>query len=153
MLCVNTRVMVSTMKIRTYEELSKYKTFKDRFDYLALDGRVASNIFGFDRYLNQVFYKSDKWRKIRDIVILRDNGCDLGVAGYDIYGKVIIHHMNPLNQDDIVKQTDYLLNPNYLICTSHNSHNAIHYGSFELIDKEIIERAPNDTCPWKTIKV
>lgn len=153
MLCANTLAMVSTMKIRTYEELSKYKTFKDRFDYLALDGRVASNTFGFDRYLNQVFYKSDKWRKIRDIVILRDNGCDLGVAGYDIYGKVIIHHMNPLNQDDIVKQTDYLLNPNYLICTSHNSHNAIHYGSFEMIDKEPIERVPNDTCPWKTIKV
>ena len=134
---------------RTYEELSKLKTFKERFEYLQLDGRVASDTFGFDRYLNQQFYKSDKWRKIRDIVILRDNGCDLGVKGYDIHGKLYIHHMNPLNQDDILNQTDYLLNPNYLICTSHNTHNAIHYGSYELVNKEPIERVPNDTCPWK----
>lgn len=134
--------------IRTYEELSKCRTFEERFEYLKLNGQVGSDTFGFDRYLNQKFYKSDRWKRIRDIVILRDNGCDLGVSGYDIYGKVIIHHMNPLNQDDIVNQTDYLLNPNYLICTSHNTHNAIHYGSSELFQTEV-ERRPNDTCPWR----
>ena len=152
MLCVSILVLVKYM-IRTYEEISKCRTFKERFEYLKLDGKVAHDTFGFDRYMNQYFYKSDRWKRVRDIVILRDDGCDLGVKGYDIHGKVIIHHMNPLNLDDIVNETEYLLNPNYLICTSHETHNAIHYGSYEMINKEPIERVPNDTCPWKMIKV
>ena len=138
-------------KIRTYSELSKLATFKDRYNYLRLDGFVGEETFGFDRYLNQLFYTSQKWRSIRDFVIIRDNGCDLGVDGYEIYGKIIIHHMNPITVSDIINETEYLLDPEFLISTMHNTHNAIHYGDENLLITGPIERKPNDTCPWKKI--
>lgn len=136
--------------IRTYSELSKLETFEERFKYLQLsDGRVGDDTFGFDRYLNQQFYKTAEWRRLRDQLILRDDGCDLGVDGYRIYGRVIIHHMNPITKDDILRQTDYLTNPEYLICTAHNTHNAIHYGDESLLIMGPVERTKNDTCLWK----
>lgn len=136
--------------LRTYSELCKLQTFKERFKYLQLsDGRVGEDTFGFERYLNQQFYKTREWKRLRDELILRDNGCDLGVDGYDIYGRVIIHHMNPITKDDILNRTDYLMNPEFLICTTHNTHNAIHYGDESLLIPEPVERTKNDTCPWK----
>ena len=137
------------MNIRTYSELSKLKTFKDRFTYLRLNGFVGKETFGFDRYLNQVFYKSAKWRSIRDFVIVRDNGCDLGVEGREIYGKIIIHHMNPITIQDIEQESDFLLDPEFLISTVHETHNAIHYGDENLLILAPIERKQNDTCPWR----
>lgn len=135
--------------IRTYSELIKLKTFKDRFEYLKLDGIVGEETFGFDRYMNQIFYKSREWTSVRRAVIIRDNGCDLGVEGYEIYGKILIHHMNPINLSDIVHKTDELLNPDYLITTVLSTHNAIHYGDASLLPALPIERRANDTCPWK----
>lgn len=136
--------------MRTYSELIKLPTFEERFMYLKLDGVVADSTFGFDRYLNQNFYTSQQWRKLRDEIIIRDNGCDLGVDGYPIYGKILIHHINPINQKDILQHSDYLLNPEYLICTTYDTHNAIHYGDMSQIPyKESVERKPNDTCPWR----
>jgi hypothetical protein len=135
--------------IRTYTELSKLPTFKDRYRYLRLNGAVGQDTFGFDRYLNQGFYKSKEWKNIRDQVIVRDNGCDLGVEGYDIHARIYIHHMNPILPKDIVDQTEFLLNPEYLICVTHNTHNAIHYGDESLLVTEPVVRTPNDTCPWK----
>lgn len=135
--------------IRTYSELIKLKTFKDRFEYLKLDGIVGEETFGFDRYINQIFYKSREWTSVRQSVIIRDNGCDLGVEGYEIHGKILIHHMNPINLSDIVHKTDELLNPDYLITTVLSTHNAIHYGDASLLPVLPIERRANDTCPWK----
>lgn len=135
--------------IRTYSELILLPTFEERFEYLRLDGRVGEDTFGFDRYLNQLFYRSYEWRKIRDYVIVRDNACDLGVEGYDIYEKVLIHHMNPITARDIANRTELLLNPEYLICVTHSTHNAIHYGDANLISKAPVVRTKNDTCPWK----
>ena len=137
------------MSIRTYSELSKLLTFEERFRYLSLDGKVGEETFGFDRYLNQMFYRSQKWKAVRDYVIVRDNGCDLGVEGYEIHGRIIIHHMNPITIRDIEKESDFLLDPEYLITTVHNTHNAIHYGDENLLIKAPIERSKNDTCPWK----
>lgn len=138
-----------SMKIKTYSELILLPTFSERFEYLRLNGQVGQDTFGFDRYLNQVFYRSYEWRKIRDYVIIRDNACDLGLSGCDIYGKVLIHHMNPINVKDIQARSKFLLDPEYLICTTHDTHNAIHYGDENLIIKTPIERTKNDTCPWK----
>ena len=139
-----------SMKIRTYEELSKLKTFKERYEYLKLDGVVGEETFGFDRYLNQKFYKyDDDWKRVRDEVIIRDNGCDLGIEGREIFGRAIVHHMNPLTKDDILNRTQYLLDPNYLITTIKSTHDAIHYGSEDLLMKDPIMRSKNDTCPWK----
>ena len=135
--------------IRTYSELIKLKTFKDRFEYLKLDGIVGEETFGFDRYMNQIFYKSREWTSVRRAVIIRDNGCDLGVEGYEIHGKILIHHMNPINLSDIVHKTDELLNPDYLITTVLSTHNAIHYGDASLLPALPIERRADDTCPWK----
>lgn len=137
------------MNIRTYSELITLPTFEERFEYLQLNGAVGEETFGFDRYLNQVFYRSRRWKLIRDSIIIRDNGCDLGVEGYDIYGKIIIHHMNPLSIRDIEHESDYLLNPEFLISTTHNTHNAIHYGDQNLLITAPVERRKNDTCPWK----
>ena len=125
--------------IRTYYELIKLKTFKDRFEYLKLDGIVGEETFGFDRYMNQIFYKSREWTSVRRAVIIRDNGCDLGVEGYEIHGKILIHHMNPINLSDIVHKTDELLNPDYLITTVLSTHNAIHYGDASLLPALPIE--------------
>lgn len=136
--------------IRTYSELSKLKTFKERYEYLRLeDGCVGKDTFGYDRYLNQHFYKTVEWKRLRDQLIIRDNGCDLGIDGYRIYGRIIIHHMNPITKDDILGRSEYLMNPEYLICTTHNTHNAIHYGDSSLLITAPVERAKNDTCPWK----
>ena len=140
-----------TMKtIRTYSELSKLPTFQERFDYLKLNGQVGKDTFGFDRIFNQQFYRSREWKRIRDEVILRDNGCDLGVEDHVIYGKrIIIHHMNPITLRDIEEGSPLLFDPEYLITTIHRTHNAIHYGDENLLPKDPIERKPNDTCPWK----
>ena len=135
------------MEIRTYNELMQFRTFDERYDYLKLNGRVADLTFGFDRYINQVFYKSPIWLKRRDDIIVRDLGCDLGLKGYEIYKTIIIHHMNPICVEDIRDRTDYLLNPNYLITTCLNTHNAIHYGKQS--PNIITERRRGDTCPWK----
>lgn len=139
-----------TNEVRTYTNLSKIKDFMDRFEYLSLKGVVAEETFGFDRYLNQRFYRSREWRQLRSKIIVRDNGCDLGVPGHEIFDHIFIHHMNPLKLDDIVNSTDYLLNPEYLICVSRTTHNAIHFGDKSLIaSSELVERKPNDTCPWR----
>lgn len=140
---------MKTNKIRRYSELVKLKTYEERFEYLKLGGVVGQDTFGFDRIFNQQFYKSKEWKKVRDAVILRDNGCDLGIEGRDIYGRAIIHHMNPIDLKDIQDATEYLLNPEYLITTIHGTHNAIHYGDANLLIKDPIERRANDTCPWK----
>ena len=137
------------MKFRTYSELVKLPTFEERFQYLRLNGKVGEDTFGFDRYLNQIFYRSAEWKRIRDIVIMRDNGCDLGVEGYEIHGRILFHHMNPISRRDIEIMSDILLNPEYLICTVHNTHNAIHYGDENLLIKAPVERKPYDTCPWR----
>lgn len=123
-------------------------TFEERFDYLKLDGRVGEDIFGFDRYINQRFYRSEEWRSIRDFVITRDLGCDLGISDREIRGRMIIHHMNPIRKHDIVNKTKYLLDPEYLITTVDNTHRAIHYGVSTSLREVPIERKPNDTCPW-----
>lgn len=133
--------------IRTYQELTQLKTFDERFDYLKLNGQVSKLTFGVDRYLNQIFYKSEEWLYVRAKVIARDLGCDLGVKGYDIYKHIIIHHMNPITVDDVLDRTDKLLNPDYLITTSLRTHNGIHYGKCST--NIITERHIGDTCPWK----
>lgn len=136
--------------MRTYSELILLPTFEERFEYLRLTGKIGDDTFGFDRYINQKFYRSKEWKRIRDQVILRDDGCDLGIGDRPIFGNVIIHHMNPISLSDIVDATEYLLSPDYLICVSLETHNAIHYGDEEkLIRTKPTERKPNDTCPWK----
>lgn len=135
--------------IRTYSELSKLSTFEERFQYLKLGGSVGESTFGFDRYLNQIFYKSKLWKRIRDEVIFRDGGCDLGVNGREIFGSVIIHHMNPITIKDIEADSKFLTDPEYLITTTHSTHNAIHYSDEKLLMTGPIERTKNDTCPWR----
>ena len=137
------------MIIRTYSELLKLKTFEERYRYLRLNGKVGEETFGFDRWLNQRFYKDPEWLSIRDKVIIRDNGCDLGIEDRIIYGKILIHHMNPITKEDILRRSDFLLNPDYLICTVKNTHDAIHYGDDSLLINEFVERSRNDTCPWR----
>ena len=137
------------MSIKTYSELIKLPTFEERYRYLRLSGFVGEETFGFDRYLNQVFYRSQKWKSIRDHIIVRDNGCDLAMEGHEIYGKIIIHHMNPITAKDIEHESDYLLDPEFLITTMHNTHNAIHYGDESLLITAPIVRTRNDTCPWR----
>lgn len=136
-------------KIRRYSELILLPSFEERFEYLKLGGEVGAETFGFDRYQNQAFYNSQEWKSVRDKVIIRDNGCDLGIVGREIGRRVIIHHMNPITVEDIRFATDALLNPEFLICVSHETHNAIHYSDAELLLKDFIPRSPNDTCPWK----
>ena len=144
-------LMTATKKssIKTYSELIKLPTFEERFKYLRLDGVVGDETFGFDRYLNQIFYRSQKWKSIKNKVIVRDLGRDLGVEGYEIYGRIIVHHMNPIDTNDIRWESDFLIDPEYLICTTHNTHNAIHYGDESLLIKAPVERTKYDTCPWK----
>lgn len=136
--------------IRTYSELMKLSTFEERYEYLRLGGKVGEDTFGFDRYLNQIFYKSPEWLRVRNYVITRDGGCDLAMPGREIReAKILIHHMNPITKEDILNRSDYLLNPEYLICTIKNTHDAIHYGDSELLYKDPVERSKNDTCPWR----
>ena len=125
------------------------RTFEERYEYLKLGGSVGKDTFGFDRYVNQRFYQSREWKSIRNEIIVRDNGCDLGVEGYEIHGRIYIHHMNPILLKDIRDATEFLMDPEYLITTTHRTHNAIHYGDASLLVLEPIERTPNDTCPWK----
>lgn len=135
--------------IRTYSELIRLNTFEERFNYLKLDGRVGEETFGFDRYLNQIFYTSDEWRSIRDYVITRDKGCDLAMPDREIEGIILVHHMNPISKEDILSRNKIILDPEFLICTIKNTHDAIHYGDEDLLIIGPVERRPNDTCPWK----
>ncbi len=140
------------MKIRTYSELIRLSSFEDRFFYLKLNGKIGSETFGFDRWINQTFYTSDEWKTLRNEIIVRDNGCDLGINNFEIEGSILVHHMNPISIDDIVDFSEYLMNPEYLISCSLSTHNAIHFGNeklLRLIPVYPIERRPNDTCPWK----
>lgn len=136
--------------IRTYSELSKLKTFRERYEYLKLDGTVGEETFGFDRYINQMFYKSEEWKRIRNYVITRDNGCDLGIQDRKIVDSVIlVHHMNPITKEDIINKNEILLDPEYLITTIKPTHDAIHYGYESLLAEDLVIRSKNDTCPWK----
>lgn len=138
-----------TMSIKCYSELALLPTFQARYQYLRLNGAVGKETFGFDRYMNQFFYRSPEWRRVRDFVITRDEGCDLGIQGQEIFGRIIIHHMNPISPEDIRDRSDFLLDPEYLITTIHNTHLAIHYGDEHQLLQEPVVRRPNDTCPWK----
>jgi len=135
--------------MRTYRELSRLKTFDERFEYLKLNGFVGEETFGYDRYLNQTLYKSPEWRSLRRDIIIRDNGCDLGLEGYDIQGMIIVHHMNPISIDDLKTFSGDVVNPEYLICVSSLTHKAIHYSNKDLLPNLPVDRKPGDTCPWK----
>lgn len=137
-----------TMRIRTYSELSKLKTFEERFRYLALRGEVGNATFGFDRYINQMFYASAEWKRTRQEVILRDNGCDLGVEGYEIHDRLYVHHMNPMEPEDVFDGNLSILDPEFLITTTHTTHNAIHYGDERQLPKKFVERKRGDTKLW-----
>lgn len=134
--------------IRTYSELKRIETFEDRYKYLALRGNVGQSTFGFDRYINQQFYTSRSWRDIRRHIVLRDNGCDLGIDGYDIHSQLIIHHMNPITVDDISHGDPSIIDPEFLITTTHQTHNAIHYGDERLLPRPLVERKTGDTRLW-----
>ena len=134
---------------RTYSELITFPTFEERFEYLKLGGKVGEETFGFDRYLNQVFYKSPEWLEARDYVIIRDNGCDLAMEDREIKTRILVHHMNPIRKEDILKRSKYLFDPEYLVCTIKSTHDAIHYGDGSLLTFAPVERKPNDTCPWR----
>jgi hypothetical protein len=136
------------MRARTYSELRRLDTFEDRYEYLKLGGSVGYSTFGFDRHLNQSFYNSSEWRSVRQFVIIRDNGCDLGVPGYEINGALLIHHINPMNVDDIISHEEWILEPEYLITTTQATHNAIHYGDKSLLARPFVERKPGDTKLW-----
>lgn len=136
------------MRIRSYSELRTWDTFDDRFDYLKLGGTVGHSTFGFDRYVNQQFYASLEWKRVRSFVIVRDNGCDLGVPGYEIQRELLVHHINPMVVADLHNEEDWIINPEYLITTTHTTHNAIHYGDKSLLPKTVLERLPNDTKLW-----
>ena len=135
--------------LRTYSELILLPTFVDRFEFLRLNGRVGEETFGWERYINQEFYHSQEWHQIRDYVIIRDNGCDLAFDGYFIRSRIHIHHMNPVTTQDIMKRSRLVLDPQYLVCVSLDTHNAIHYGDASKLRQEPVIRRPNDTCPWK----
>ena len=137
------------MSIRTYSELITIPTFEERFEYLQLKGSVGKDIFGYDRYLNQVLYRSPEWKRLRNQIIIRDGGCDLACDGYDIYGKVLIHHLNPITVEDVLARSRKVFDPDNLVCVSHNTHNAIHYGDVDLLVTGPIIRTKNDTCPWR----
>lgn len=137
------------MMIRTYTELIQLPTFKERYDYLRLGAIVGQDTFGFDRYLNQKFYHSKEWQQIRRDVIVRDEGRDLAMPGYEIQNGIYIHHMNPITVQDINDATNFLLNLEYLVCVTKQTHNAIHYGDASLLPQLPVERRPNDTCPWR----
>lgn len=135
-------------KIRTYSELMRQDTFEDRYRYLALRGGVGDSTFGFDRYINQQFYTSREWRDVRRHIILRDNGCDLGFDGYEIHNRLYIHHLNPMSVDEIVEGDPRILDPEFLITTTHRTHNAIHYGDERLLPQPLVDRRPGDTKLW-----
>ena len=135
-------------RIRRYSELKQFETFDDRYAYLQLGGHVGHETFGFDRHLNQQFYASWEWKRVRGFVIVRDNGCDLGVPGYEIHSDILIHHLNPMVSDDIIHGEEWILDPEYLVTTTQRTHNAIHYGDASLLPKPIVARTPGDTKLW-----
>ena len=137
------------MSIKTYSELITIPTFEERFEYLQLKGSVGKDTFGYDRYLNQVLYRSPEWKRLRNQIIIRDGGCDLACDGYDIYDKVLIHHLNPITVEDVLARSRKVFDPDNLVCVSHNTHNAIHYGDVDLLVTGPIIRTKNDTCPWR----
>lgn len=137
------------MSIKTYSELIAIPTFEERFEYLRLKGSVGKDTFGYDRYLNQVLYRSPEWKRLRNQIIIRDDGCDLACDGYDVYGKVLIHHLNPITVEDVLARSRKVFDPDNLVCVSHNTHNAIHYGDVDLLVTGPITRTKNDTCPWR----
>jgi hypothetical protein len=136
------------MRSRSYSELRRHTTFEERFAYLSLRGEVGEATFGFDRWMNQQFYRSRQWVQVRDFVIVRDEGCDLGIPGYDIHSKLLVHHMNPITPEDLVSGEEWILDPEFLITTTHRTHNAIHYGDDSLLVKRPVERRPGDTQLW-----
>lgn len=146
---MTTMTTMNTSDVKTYSELIMLPTFKERYKYLRLGGTVGEDTFGFDRYLNQAFYKSREWLDVRDYVIVRDHGCDLGLDGHEIHSRIIVHHMNPILKSDILNRSEFLLNPEYLISTVKRTHDAIHYGDDSLLLDSPIERTENDTCPWR----
>lgn len=141
--------MIMMMNTKRYSELITIPTYEERFKYLQLKGAVGNDTFGYDRYLNQILYNSPEWKQLRNQIIIRDNGRDLGCEGYEIYGRILIHHMNPITVEDIVSRDPIVFDPENLICVSHNTHNAIHYGDENLLIMSPVERTKNDTCPWR----
>lgn len=137
------------MSIKTYSELITIPTFEERFEYLQLKGSVGKDTFGYDRHLNQVLYRSPEWKRLRNQIIIRDCGCDLACEGYDIHSKVLIHHLNPITVEDVLARSRKVFDPDNLVCVSHNTHNAIHYGDLDLLVTGPIIRTKNDTCPWR----
>ena len=135
--------------IKTYSELITFLTYEERFRYLQLKGAVGKDTFGYDRYLNQILYNSQEWKRFRDKIIIRDNGCDLACEGYDIHGRILVHHINPIRVDDVVNRNPIVFDPENVVCVTHNTHNAIHYGDESLLILAPVERTKNDTCPWK----
>lgn len=135
-------------RIRTYTELRKHSTFEERFAYLSMPGEVGKATFGFDRWINQQFYRSREWKRAREYVIVRDEGCDLGIPGYDIHEDLLVHHMNPVTADDLIRGEEWVLDPEFLITTTHRTHNAIHYGDASLLRRAPVERRPGDTKLW-----
>lgn len=141
--------MIMMTNTKRYSELITIPTYEERFKYLQLKGAVGNDTFGYDRYLNQILYNSPEWKQLRNQIIIRDNGRDLGCEGYEIYGRILIHHMNPITVEDIVSRDPIVFDPENLICVSHNTHNAIHYGDENLLIMAPVERTKNDTCPWR----
>lgn len=135
--------------IKTYSELIAFPTYEERFRYLQLKGAVGKDTFGYDRYLNQILYNSQEWKRFRDKIIIRDNGCDLACEGYDIHGRILVHHINPIRVDDVVNRNSIVFDPENVVCVTHNTHNAIHYGDESLLVLAPVDRTKNDTCPWK----
>lgn len=140
---------MTRMNIKSYSELITIPTFEERFEYLQLKGSVGKDTFGYDRYLNQVLYHSPEWKKLRNQIIIRDCGCDLACEGYEIYGRILIHHLNPITVDDVLDRSRKVFDPNNLVCITHNTHNAIHYGDASMLLTGPIVRTKNDTCPWR----
>lgn len=137
------------MNTKSYSELITIPTFEERFEYLKLKGSVGKDTFGYDRYLNQILYRSPEWKKLRNQIIIRDCGCDLAFEGYEIYGRILIHHLNPITVDDVLDRNRKVFDPNNLVCVTHNTHNAIHYGDASMLLTGPIVRTKNDTCPWR----
>lgn len=135
--------------LKSYSELRQIRSFEERYQYLRLSGTVGKETFGFDRYLNQTLYRSEEWKSCRRHIIVRDNGCDLGCEGFEIYGRILVHHINSITMNDILTRNKIVFDPENLICSSNNTHQAIHYGDESLLILSPIERLPNDTCPWK----
>lgn len=134
---------------RSYSEAMNFETFEERFNYLKLEGRVGRDTFGHDRYLNQILYKDKEWLRTRRDIIIRDDGCDLGIPGRQIHGKILVHHINPITVEDVLNRSPKVFDPENLICTSLLTHNAIHYSDESILTLDPVTRRPNDTCPWK----